>query len=106
MPKLNFAAQKVANLDREVKRKELERQTQEQLEILEGQIEKFKQTRGTLEERLINYKDLCELTKSEINFTKSDIEEVSKKLRDMNKKNLTDTYMLEDMQEEYEMLYE
>lgn len=33
-----------------------------------------------------------------------DIAEVSKKLKELNKKNLTDTYRLEDLQEEYDWL--
>ena len=42
--------------------------------------------------------------KVKIKDTKTDIDEVSKKLRVLNKNNLTDTYALEDLQDEYDRL--
>ena len=103
-PKLNLAEEKVNSLKDIVTQKQEERDKLEQLKILNRHIEKFHQTKYQLQKRAVDHANEIEDLKSKCEDARIDIDDTSEQLLALNKKNLKETYVLEDLQEDLDRL--
>lgn len=103
-PKLKLAKEKVGFLEDVVEDKRVERENQKQLITVKNQIQHFEETLDDLKKRHVKYSDETFEYKNRCSGLKEDIADVSEQLLQINKKNLQDTYVLENMQDEYDRL--
>ena len=103
-PKLKLAKEKVDYLEEVVEDKRVERENQKQLITVKNQIKHFEETLDDLKKRHVKYSEETFEYKNRCTGLKEDIAEVSEQLLQINKKNLQDTYILENMQDEYDQL--
>ena len=103
-PKLALAQEKVNKLEQVCKQKEKEREEREQLVKLNQQIAHFKMMEEQLTRRKDKLKYKIEKKKQFVDDMSEDNSLVSRQLLDLNKANLKQTYVLEDLQLEHDQL--
>ena len=103
-PKLSLAEEKVDNLKNIVDQKKQERESLEQLIILNRHIEKYKMTKYQLQKRSLETDEKIQELKKKCEESSKDIREINEQLLSLNKKNLKETYVLEDLQEDLDRL--